>query len=268
MAHYAIGDIQGCYREFRLLLAQIGFNCGSDTLWLVGDIVNRGPQSLETLQFVMRHTDCIQTVLGNHDLHLLALMYGSGSQKKGDTLSPILKHSDHKKMRDWLRAQPLMLHTEQHVLVHAGLLPEWTVAQAQELADEVGGHLKSRKAADYFAKMYGNTPDRYLEGLKGSDRRRFTTNVMTRMRTLNHDGSLNYAFKSTYADIPPDQCAWFDAPERRHLSHTVIFGHWSALGYRREKNIWALDTGALWGNCLTAVDIHSGAVFSQAAEAA
>ncbi|MDK4679532.1 symmetrical bis(5'-nucleosyl)-tetraphosphatase [Kingella negevensis] len=263
MAHYAIGDLQGCFSELGALLNIIGFNHGADTLWLVGDIVNRGPQSLECLQFCMQHESSVQMVLGNHDLHLLALMHGFGKLKRRDTVGDILQHQHTLKMRDWLRNQPLMLHTDTHVLVHAGLLPQWTVAQAQSLADEVADEISGCHANDFFAQMYGNSPNRWQPETQGLDRLRFTTNVLTRMRVLNADGSLDYDFKEEYQDIPADKMAWFDAPNRQHLSHTIVFGHWSALGYRCENGILALDTGALWGDTLTAVNLQTGERFTQ-----
>lgn len=263
MAHYAIGDLQGCYAEFTALLNTIQFNPSRDTLWLVGDIVNRGAQSLECLQFCMRHEDSVQIVLGNHDLHLLALLYKQGNMNKKDTLTPILQHPDARKMRDWLRVQPLMLHTDTHVLVHAGLLPQWTVAQAQSLADEVSAELSGCRTDYFLSKMYGNKPSAWQLELSGSNRFRLITNVLTRMRVLHTDGSLEYAYKETYADIPSDLHAWFDAPNRQHLSHTIVFGHWSALGFVNDKNVLALDTGALWGGELTAVNLHTGERFVQ-----
>lgn len=260
MAHYAIGDIQGCYSELCALLDQIGFNHGSDTLWLVGDIVNRGPQSLESLQFAMRHSSSVQIVLGNHDLHLLALCYGYGKLKKHDTLAPILNHPECAKMRDWLRQQPLMVHDGRYVLVHAGLLPEWNVDQAAQYAREVEAALQSPQPQHYFAEMYGNYPEKWQPDLQGIDRLRFITNIFTRMRVLALDDTPDFAFKSVYADIPPDRRAWFDSPMRRHLSHKIVFGHWSALGYLNDKQVIALDTGALWGGALTAIDLDSGQI--------
>ncbi|MDO4433479.1 MAG: symmetrical bis(5'-nucleosyl)-tetraphosphatase [Alysiella sp.] len=263
MAHYAIGDLQGCFDELSALLAQIGFNHGSDTLWLVGDIVNRGPQSLACLQFVMQHESSVQMVLGNHDLHLLAVLYGFGKQKKQDTLSEIVLHPDMPQMRDWLRVQPLMCHTEQHVLVHAGLLPEWTVAQAQDLADEVAAVLSGSRPQDYFAQMYGNKPDKWSPKLKGADRLRFATNVFTRMRTLFADNSMDFDYKATLGQMPPALHAWFDSENRQNLSHMIVFGHWSALGFVQRNHVLALDTGALWGGELTAVNLDTGERFRQ-----
>lgn len=262
MAHYAIGDLQGCYDELAALLATLGFNHGRDTLWLVGDIVNRGPQSLECLQFVMAHEGSVQIVLGNHDLHLLAVMYGDGRQKKNDTLSDILVHRDAAKMRDWLRHQPLMRQSGRHILAHAGLLPEWTVQAAEAYAEEVQYALM-HAPQDYFAQMYGNAPRRWQDGLRGAERLRMITNVFTRMRTLDADGSLNFDYKGTYAGIPAGQHAWFDAPNRLHADCTVVFGHWSALGLHTDSNVCGLDTGCLWGGELTALNLDSGEIVQQ-----
>ena len=263
MSHYAIGDLQGCYAEFIALLNQIQFNPSRDTLWLVGDIVNRGPQSLECLQYCMQHESSVQIVLGNHDLHLLALMHGYGKLKRRDTLDAILNHPQMPKMRDWLRQQPLMRHNDTHALVHAGIHPEWSIAQAQTLANEVAAQIAGSQARAFFAQMYGNHPSQWQPESQGMERQRIITNVFTRMRVLNPDNSLDYDYKETYQHIPTSQRAWFDAPNRQHLSHEIIFGHWSALGYRREKRIWSLDTGALWGEELTAVNIHTGERFTQ-----
>lgn len=263
MSNYAIGDLQGCYTELVALLNHIQFNPSRDTLWLVGDIVNRGTQSLECLQFCLQHEDSVQIVLGNHDLHLLAIMYQQSSLKKGDTLTPILQHPHAKKMRDWLRIQPLMRQSEERVLVHAGILPQWHIAQAQEYADEVAEELSGKHVERFFAHMYGNKPNAWQHNLTGYDRFRFITNVFTRMRVLHADGSLEYHYKETYADIPPDLHAWFDAPNRQHLSHEIVFGHWSALGFLHDKRVLALDTGALWGGELTAVNLSTGERFVQ-----
>lgn len=267
MAHYAIGDIQGCFDELAALLAKIDFNHGRDTLWLTGDIVNRGPKSLEALKFCMKHESSVQIVLGNHDLHLLAVLYGHGSMKRRDTIDTIVFHKNADKMRDWLRAQPLLVQSGRHVMTHAGILPQWTVQQAAALAAEVSRCLRGSGAAAFFANMYGNRPAAWRDSLQGSDRLRFITNAFTRMRALNADGSLDFDFKSTLADLPPGLCAWFDAPRRPRPEKTVVFGHWSALGLidDPEKNILSLDTGALWGGSLTAADLADHSITQEAA---
>lgn len=267
MAHYAIGDIQGCFDELAALLAKIDFNHGRDTLWLTGDIVNRGPKSLEALKFCMKHESSVQIVLGNHDLHLLAVLYGHGSMKRRDTIDTIVSHKNADKMRDWLRAQPLLVQSGRHVMTHAGILPQWTVWQAADLAAEVEGKLRGSGAAAFFANMYGNRPAAWDDGLEGDDRLRFIVNVFTRMRALNADNSLDFDFKSTLADLPSGLCAWFNAPRRPRPEKTVVFGHWSALGLidDKAKNILSLDTGALWGGSLTAADLATHTVTQETA---
>lgn len=265
MAHYAIGDLQGCYDELNALLAQLDFNHGRDTLWLVGDLVNRGPKSLEVIDFVMQHQESVQVVLGNHDLHLLAILYGFGKQKKNDTLASIINHKKVNKIRNWLRHQPLMRQNDTHVLTHAGLLPEWNITQAQALADEVSETLCCKKHVKrYFEHMYGNTPNKWNRKLKGMNRLRFITNVFTRMRVLNANGCLDFDYKGTRAHIPADLHAWFCDDARQNQDKTIVFGHWSALGFVQENNVLALDTGALWGGELTAVNLDNNERFSQA----
>lgn len=256
MAHYAIGDLQGCFDEFQALLAKIGFNPGVDTLWLTGDLVNRGPKSLETLRFVRKHDECMQTILGNHDLHLLALSYGIGKLKRGDTISDILQASDRNTLLDWLRTQPLLVQHEPYLMVHAGLWPDWSVALARQLAAETERVL-CQHPEDFFAQMYGNKPHHWHDDLTGIKRLRFTTNVLTRMRAITADRALDFDFKSTLADMPDTLMPWFAAPHRQNQEVTIVFGHWSALGYLRRNNVVCLDTGALWGGPLTALDLHT-----------
>lgn len=263
MAHYAIGDLQGCFDELTALLAQLDFNHGKDTLWLVGDLVNRGPKSLACLTFAMQHESSVQIVLGNHDLHLLAVLYGYGKLKKQDTLIEIVRHSKVNLMRDWLRSQPLMVQNATHVLLHAGLFPEWTIDEAQNLADEVAQQLSGCHADVFFAQMYGNTPDKWSPDLVGMERWRFITNAFTRMRVLHQDNRLELAYKSTYKHIPDKLSAWFDKINPQLIHKTIVFGHWSALGFVQHRHLLALDTGALWGEELTAVELHSGERFVQ-----
>lgn len=260
MAHYAIGDLHGCYDELMALLAKIHFEHGKDTLWLVGDIVNRGPQSWSCLQFVRQHESSVQMVLGNHDLHLLAIMYGASKNKRSDTLNEIVAHPDCKKIRDWLRNQPLLIHDNKKVLVHAGVWEDWSVPQAIALAQEVEESLRGSQAALFFEHMYGNYPNQWQNDLREMERLRVITNIFTRMRIINQDHTLNYEFKSCYEDIPKGAYAWFDAPNRQNLTHQIIFGHWSALGLYQDNNVLALDTGALWGGKLTAANLDTGEI--------
>ena len=256
MAHYVIGDLQGCFAEYQALLAKLGFNPGVDTLWLTGDLVNRGPKSLATLRFVRANDGCMQTVLGNHDLHLLALDFGHGKIKRGDTIAEILTAPDRGALLGWLREQPLLVQEPNHVMVHAGLWPEWTLETAVSLANEVT-HALQHDPADFFAHMYGNKPKRWAPDLIGEDRLRFAVNVMTRMRALTLDGKLDFDFKSSLADMPNDLRPWFKSPDRRNTEITILFGHWSALGLYRGEHVVCLDTGALWGGPLTALDLNT-----------
>lgn len=265
MAHYAVGDVQGCYAELAALLDLIGFNHGTDTLWLAGDLVNRGADSLSCLQFAMRYENSVQMVLGNHDLHLLAVSYGLAQTKRGDTLDAVLKHPKLHTMRDWLRTRPLLRHNDSHLLVHAGILPEWTAETAVGLAAEVSSELGGRHPKRFLSQMYGNHPSLWSPVLAGSDRLRFAVNVFTRMRVLDHRGALDFHFKSTYAEMPDGLHAWFDSPRRQPLRQTIVFGHWSALGYLSGKGVISLDTGAVWGGMLTAVRLDDGAVWQQPA---
>ncbi|WP_274571543.1 symmetrical bis(5'-nucleosyl)-tetraphosphatase [Neisseria leonii] len=267
MAHYAIGDLQGCFEPLQRLLAQIGFSHSRDTLWLTGDLINRGPQSLECLQFCMAHEGSVQTVLGNHDLHLLALMHGHGRIKRGDTIADLLTHPEAERIKNWLLRQPLLRRHQNYLLVHAGLLPQWTAQQAAALAAEVETVLQSDRADAFFARMYGNLPDQWHDNLQGFDRLRLITNVFTRMRALTFDNTPDYSFKGTLADMPGHLRAWFEAPGRRHTDHTVVFGHWSALGYLDDKHVIALDTGAVWGGRLTAVDLSDRTISQTAGTA-
>lgn len=255
MAHYAIGDIQGCYDELCALLNKIGFNHGTDTLWLTGDIVNRGPKSLEALQFCMQNESSVRIVLGNHDLHLLAVGYGHGTVKRSDTITPILNHPDSRKMLDWLRCQPMLLTEGGYVMTHAGILPQWSVAKAQTLAQEVEAELRGDGYEKFFSKMYGNKPAAWSEDLSGYKRLRFIVNVFSRMRALTFDNELEFDFKAGLDKMPLYLRPWFKAPQRQNLSHTLIFGHWSSLGYINDYGIISLDTGALWGGELTAINL-------------
>nr|UOP05609.1 symmetrical bis(5'-nucleosyl)-tetraphosphatase [Conchiformibius kuhniae] len=212
----------------------------------------------------MRHPDSVQTVLGNHDLHLLAIAYGAAKHKKQDTLHTVLNHPDFPKMRDWLRAQPFLLDNGTHLMVHAGLLPQWSCADARAHAAELAQALRGKAAGAFFADMYGDRPNAWHDDLRGTERLRLLCNVFTRMRVLTLNNELNFDFKANYANMPDTRRAWFDAPDRRHRDRTIVFGHWSALGLRDENGVLALDTGALWGGRLTAADLSDHRIFSVA----
>ncbi|WP_277059949.1 symmetrical bis(5'-nucleosyl)-tetraphosphatase [Rivihabitans pingtungensis] len=266
MATYAIGDIQGCYQDFMQLLDFIEFSPSRDQLWLAGDLVNRGPDSLSVLRWVFKHQDSVRMVLGNHDLSLLALSEGYGKTSAGDTLAQVLDAADGKVLIDWLRCQPLMVAGEGYAMVHAGLLPEWTIHRALGLAEEVEHELAGRNYRTFLARLFGNKPTRWSDELKGIDRLRLVVNVMTRMRLLTLDGELDLSFKGELADAPPQLQAWFDAPNRRYADTPLIVGHWSALGLRLSPDLLAIDTGCLWGGSLTAVRLADRKVFQRACD--
>lgn len=253
MAIYAVGDIQGCYAELLQLLEKISFDPAADKLWLVGDLVNRGPGSLQVLRLIKSMGDSAITVLGNHDLHLIAVANGIGKLHKGDTLDEILSAPDRDELLTWLRNQRL-LHVEgEYVLVHAGLLPSWTVVQAAKLANEVEVALSGSAYVDFLANMYGNKPIAWANDLRDYERLRVITNALTRMRICTDRGKMEFAFKAEQQHIPRGYRPWFDVYGRASSEATVVFGHWSALGLMLKPNAIALDTGCLWGGPLTAI---------------
>jgi bis(5'-nucleosyl)-tetraphosphatase (symmetrical) len=261
MARYAIGDLQGCCDELKALLARVDYSADRDELWFVGDLVNRGPQSLETLRFVRALGANATVVLGNHDLHLLAIAYGSKRKTKdGDTLDEILAAPDRDQLLEWLARRPLAVYDEPRgdFLVHAGLVPAWTPRQAAKLAREVEAVLRD-DARSLFDAMYGNKPDRWDEKLRGTDRLRFVINAFTRMRFVERDGTVDLKAKGAPGEQPEHLVPWFDAPDRQSRDVRVVCGHWSTLGLQRRKDLLALDTGCVWGGSLTAVNLDSDA---------
>lgn len=268
MATFAIGDLQGCYREFRQLLDLIRFDRANDKLWLVGDIVNRGPDSLAVLRFVRELNDAVTMVLGNHDLHLLMLAEGCVKPHRDDTLQDILDAPDRSELLHWLRHQPLLHVDGNHVMVHAGLLPSWSVAQAALLAQVVEKALRSENFHKFCSHIYGNQPDHWDDSLEGYSRLRVIINAMTRMRVCTPDGKMDFAHKGLVQDIPAGYLPWFDAPNRGSREATVVCGHWSAMGLHIRDNLIALDTGCLWGGSLTAVRLEDRKVFQVSCAAA
>ncbi len=265
MARYAIGDIQGCCEELKALLARCNFSADRDELWFVGDLVNRGPQSLETLRFVRALGSNATVVLGNHDLHLLALAFGSKRKHKdGDTLDAVLAAPDRDQLLEWLSGRPLAVFDEPRgdFLVHAGLVPAWSPRQAAKLAREVEAVLRE-DARTLFDAMYGNKPDAWSDSLRGMDRLRFVINVFTRMRFCTRDGAVDLKAKGAPGEPPDGLVPWFDAPARQSAQVRVVCGHWSMLGLLRRKDVLALDTGCVWGGALTAVDLDSDAAAIQ-----
>ncbi|PSF05242.1 diadenosine tetraphosphatase [Marinobacter fuscus] len=259
MTDYAIGDIQGCYDRLRDVLAKVDFSPSRDRLWVAGDLINRGPSSLETLRYIESLGSSAVVVLGNHDLHLLAVALGGHSPKRKDTLHEILDAPDHNRLIHWLRQQHLCVHDPERnlVMAHAGLPHIWTVSQATEFAREVEQVIRGRDADEYFQGMYGNWPEGWCDRLEGMDRWRVITNYFTRMRFIAPDGQLELATKES-ADHAPDGFApWFTYP--RNDDVTVIFGHWAALeGQTGDKQFVGLDTGCVWGGLLTMMNLDSG----------
>ncbi len=261
MAIYAIGDIQGCDEELQQLLTKLPFDPRQDQLWFVGDLVNRGPDSLAVLRRVRDLGDRAVVVLGNHDLHLLAVAAGHGKLHPSDTLYDILHAPDRDELLHWLRQRPLLHQAEGHTLVHAGLLPDWTVGQAAQLAREVETVLRGPNWHDFFAHMYGNQPAAWDNKLHGYKRLRLIVNALTRLRVCTADGAMDFKFKGEKAALPPGCQPWFTLPGRASRHETVVFGHWSALGLHLEPHVIALDTGCLWGGQLTALRLHDRQIF-------
>ena len=263
MAVYAIGDLQGCYDPFRRLLDVLNFEPASDTLWLCGDLVNRGPKSLKTLRFVHGLGEAAITVLGNHDLHLLALEAGAvRGGKRFSALTKLLQASDSEDLCHWLRQQPLAHYDAamNSMLVHAGTHPEWSVKKTLARAREVEAELRGDNYVTLLGKMYGNTPSRWSGELRGYKRLRFIINCLTRMRMLSRNGRLNF----THSDSPwrarKGLSPWFDAAPRQTADTRVIFGHWSQLGLMVLPNLISIDTGCVWGRQLTAVRLDKRVV--------
>lgn len=261
MATYAIGDIQGCYAELKTLLTQIRFNPAADRLWFVGDLVNRGPDSLGVLRLVKALGNAAIIVLGNHDLHLLAVAAGIEKIHRSDTLQEILNAPDRDNLLAWLRAQRLIYRENKFVLLHAGLLPDWTVTQAQQLAGEVETELRGQNYVNFLQHMYGNQPRVWRDDLSGFDRLRVITNAFTRMRICTAAGKMELKFKAEPQNIPAGYYPWFDVPGRANADAIIICGHWSALGLKITPNVIALDTGCLWGGALTAIRLEDRKVF-------
>ncbi len=262
MATYAIGDIQGCYDSLQRLLDLCAFDPATDRLWLVGDLVNRGPQSLETLRLIKSLGPAALTVLGNHDLYLLMVAEGGAKFRgKDDTIQPILDAPDCAELLGWLRRQPLC-HTEgEYCLVHAGLLPQWTAARARELAREVEAQLQGPKFRKFILKLWGSEPAGWSEDLTGWPRLRVIVNAMTRMRFCTPKGIMEFKAKGELTKAPAGHLPWFEVPNRKSSDSVLVTGHWSALGLKITPNLLALDSGCLWGGHLTALRLEDRQVF-------
>ncbi len=262
MAVYAVGDIQGCYKEFRRLLANINFRPSKDRLMLVGDLVNRGPNSLDVLRFVLDHQERVNIVLGNHELHMLVAHENLNTCRRNDTFFDVLEAPDCDEIMEWLRVQPLAIHDKEHdfIMVHAGIYPQWTLEDCLKRAKEVESVLAGNNYRKFFKKMYGDKPGKWSVELAGSSRLRFIVNAFTRMRFLHSSGKLDFNnvgrpnFKSKR--IYP----WFNFPSRKKIKPKIVFGHWSTLGVYLNENIIALDSGCCWGSSLSAARLDSDQV--------
>jgi bis(5'-nucleosyl)-tetraphosphatase (symmetrical) len=262
MSIYVVGDLQGCLDPLQALLSDVAFSPEMDRLWLVGDLVNRGPQSVEVLRFLRSLGSAVTAVLGNHDLYLLAVAAGLPPKDKlGDTIDSVLGASDKDELIDWLRNVPLMHVEGTWAMVHAGLLPQWSVAQALALADEVTTHLRGPDWRTFLLELFGNKPTQWGESLTGWDRYRIVINAMTRMRFMTPDGTLDLKPKGTPENAPEGLIPWYASPDAAWRSHTILCGHWSALGLRDLGNVIALDSGCIWGGKLSALRLEDRQVF-------
>jgi bis(5'-nucleosyl)-tetraphosphatase (symmetrical) len=265
MATYAIGDIQGCLEPLQCLLKKITFDPAKDKLWLAGDLINRGPETLATLRYLYKLRDSITVVLGNHDLHFIAVYYGLRKQSKNDTLVELLMAPDRADLVYWLRHQKLVHHDPQlgYTIVHAGIPPQWSLQDALARSCEVEAALQSNHPEGFLAGMYGNTPTTWSDQLTGVERLRVITNYFTRMRFCNAQGELEFQSKENVEAAPIGFAPWFSFAQRKTRDEKIIFGHWAALeGKVGFPNVFALDTGCVWGGSLTAMRLEDGVRFS------
>lgn len=262
MSVFAVGDVQGCFEALQRLLERLRFDPARDRLWFTGDLVNRGPDSLAVLRFVRGLGETAVTVLGNHDLHLLAVARNKAKPKKRDTLGPVLAAGDRDELLDWLIHRPL-LHHDEHLgftLVHAGLLPSWDLDTAMRLAREAELGLRGELASAFFEHMYGDLPDHWREDLRGHDRLRVIVNSFTRLRYCDLDGNIDLRCKGAPGRQPEGLLPWFRLPNRLSRDLRIVFGHWSTLGSYSGEGVVCLDSGCLWGGELSAVQIDSPAL--------
>jgi bis(5'-nucleosyl)-tetraphosphatase (symmetrical) len=257
--HYLIGDLQGCCDAFERLLAEIGFSPSRDSLTVLGDLVSRGPQSLAVLRRMRALGAAAEALLGNHDLHLLAVAEGVRPEHRSDTLREVLDAPDREAWIEWVRARPLALERHGWLCVHAGVAPAWTAFKTLALAAEVEAMLRGPDLAGFLPRMYGNQPARWDEALDGNDRWRFVINVLTRIRFVDaKDGTLDFTVKEGAGAAPPGLVPWFEAPGRASQGTSIAFGHWSTLGLINRPELLSLDTGCVWGGSLTAVRVDGG----------
>lgn len=264
MPTFAVGDVQGCFDELQKLLKKARFNPRKDLLWFLGDLVQRGPKSLETLRFAKSLGDHAGVILGNHDLHLLAVHYGIRQPKTKDQVAPLLDAPDRAELMDWLRRQRLLGESRPHkvTMVHAGLAPQWSLADARKLATEVEQALRAKKPQEFLEAMYGDTPDAWQPALKGSERLRTITNYLTRVRICDGEGRLDLSYKLGPENIPEDRYPWFEVPKRKSAGKTILFGHWAALlGKSGRADAIAMDTGCVWGGQLSMMRLDDMKLF-------
>ena len=272
MSLYCIGDLQGCNRPFQQLLKKIDFSPSRDTLYLLGDVVNRGPDSLGVLRSLMALGNAAQCLLGNHDLHLLAVAYGARTAGRRDTLGAVLQATDRDALLDWLRHRHMAIQIHGWLMVHAGVLPSWSTEQTMALAGELEAVLRGPDLKNFLTDMYGNTPLRWRDSLQGADRLRVIVNALTRLRFCTGDGEMEFLANEGAGAAPPGYLPWFEVPDRATRSTPMAFGHWSALvgdlkpahtdpavATRMRNNTLPLDTGCVWGNCLTAAKLGEDA---------
>ncbi len=262
MAMYLIGDVQGCDDALQRLLDTLSFSASRDSLYLLGDLVNRGPQSDRVLRRLMAYGSSAHCLLGNHDLHLLAVAHGVRKPHRNDTLDCILQAPDRTALLGWLQQQHLALELvtpqTRWLMVHAGVLPQWSADQTLALAAEVEAMLRGPQALDFFQQMYGNAPVGWSDDLQGMDRLRVVVNALTRLRFCSADGVMEFATKEGAGAAPAGYMPWFDVPARRTQNCTLAFGHWSTLGWLGRSDMFSLDNGCVWGGCLTALKISAG----------
>jgi bis(5'-nucleosyl)-tetraphosphatase (symmetrical) len=257
MAMYLIGDVQGCDPALQHLLDLIQFSPSRDTLYFLGDLVNRGPDNLAVLRRLQHYGHSAKCLLGNHDLHLLALHLGHGRLKPGDTVGDILQAPDRLPLIDWLRAQSLAMFEGSVLMVHAGVLPQWSTQQTLSLAQEVQTVLQSNDWTDFMAHMYGNQPDHWQDDLSGHERLRVIVNALTRLRFCTPQGTMEFAHHRDASQAPPGYVPWFDVPGRQTQQTTIAFGHWSSLAPLHRDDVIELDTGCVWGGCLSALELNA-----------
>jgi bis(5'-nucleosyl)-tetraphosphatase (symmetrical) len=267
MATYVIGDVQGCYHELRNLLTTISFDADCDRLWFVGDLVNRGPNSLEALRFVKELGDKAVTVLGNHDLHLLGVAQGRRSVHKRDTFVDVLSSPDKKELLNWLRHRPLLYSDKDsgYTIIHAGLPPQWDMETAESMAQDVEKVLKTKKYKDFFKYIYQNGNDmplKWSSNFKPLERLQYAASCFTRLRYCDSDGNLELRYTGPPGTQPAPYMPWFQVPGRKHEGHKIIVGHWASLGFCSENGVITLDTGCVWGGALTAFCLETGQRYS------